>query len=141
MRKSKFAVMLGAVALAMGTILGAAAPASAAAPSSCGAGSACVWSGYNYAVDWGTLPGSLGWEWCVDDFRDYFSINNKASSVYNNGNIETTYLYQYPNKQGARISILRGSGYTDLGKVSFNDKASSSYFTSGLSLTGTARCA
>jgi hypothetical protein len=103
-------------------------------------GSTCVWSGANYATDWGTVGGFINFTWCVDDLGDYWNINNKTTSVFNRGNTETSYLYDGVNKTGSRITILRGTGKTDLSSVGFNDRASSGYFTSGLTKVGTATC-
>ncbi|WP_149084709.1 MULTISPECIES: peptidase inhibitor family I36 protein [Microbacterium] len=130
------------IAAALLAVTGALAPAPPARASlgECGAGSTCVWSGANYATDWGTVGGFINFTWCIDDLGNYFNINNKATSVFNRGNTDTAYLYDYPNKAGSRITILRGTGKSDLRAVGFNDRASSGYFTSGLTKAGTATC-
>ena len=135
----KIIVSVAAVLLAATGTLVTAAPASASL-SECGSGSTCVWSGANYATDWGTVGGFINFTWCIDDLGDYFNINNKTTSVYNKGNTETSYLYDGVNKTGSRIIILRGTGKSDLSSVGFNDVASSGYFTSGLTKVGTATC-
>lgn len=132
-------VSAAAILVAAAGIVATAAPASASL-SECRSGSTCVWSGANYATDWGTVGGFINFTWCIDDLGDYFNIDNKTTSVYNKGNTETSYLYEFANKQGARITILRGTGKTDLSTVGFNDRASSGYFTSGLTKVGTATC-
>lgn len=133
--------MVGAAAilLAAAASVATAAPASASL-SECGSGRTCVWSGANYATDWGTIGGFIAFERCVDDFSKYTNINNKTTSVYNNGNTDTSYLYDGFNKSGSRITILRGAKYADLSSVGFNDKASSGYFSSHLSQQGTSWC-
>lgn len=135
----KIIVSAAAILMAATGTLATAAPASASL-SECGSGSTCVWSGANYATDWGTVGGFINFTWCIDNLGNYFNINNKTTSVFNNGNTETSYLYDGVNKSGSRITVLRGSGMKDLSAYGFNDRASSGYFTSGLTKVGTARC-
>lgn len=135
----KVVAAAGAILLASTGALVSATPASASL-NECSAGSTCVWSGANYATDWGTIGGFINFTWCIDNLGNYSNINNRATSVYNRGNTETSYLYDGVNKTGSRITILRGTGKPDLSTIGFNDVASSGYFTSGLSRVGTARC-
>lgn len=138
-RFKKVAVGAAAVLFAAAATLSGAASASASL-SECSTGSTCVWSGANYATDWGTVGGFINFTWCIDNLGDYWNINNKTTSVLNKGRTETSYLYDGVNKTGSRITILRGTGKTDLGSVGFNDRASSGYFDSGLKKVGTATC-
>lgn len=138
-RFKKVAVSAAAILVAAAATLSSAASASASL-SECSSGSTCVWSGPNYATDWGTVGGFINFTWCIDDLGDYWSINNKTTSVFNQGRTETSYLYDGVNKTGSRITILRGTGKTDLNSVGFNDRASSGYFDSGLTKVGTATC-
>lgn len=128
-----------AILLAATGTFATAAPASASL-SECASGRTCVWSGANYATDWGTVGGFISFTWCIDDLGDYFNINNRTTSVFNRGNTETAYLYDGVNRTGSRITILRGTGKSDLRAIGFNDRASSGYFTSGLTKAGTATC-
>lgn len=138
-QSTKLFVGAAAIIMAATATLSTAAPASASL-SECGSGRTCVWSGANYATDWGTIGGFIGFEWCVDKFANHTNINNKTTSVYNNGRTETAYLYDGANKSGSRVVILRGTRKANLSTIGFNDRASSGYFTSGLSLVGSARC-
>lgn len=135
----KFIFSTAAILIATAASLSGASSASASL-SECSTGSTCVWSGANYATDWGTVGGFINFTWCIDDLGDYWNINNKTTSVFNRGNTETSYLYDGVNKTGSRITILRGTGKTDLSSVGFNDRASSGYFASGLTKVGTATC-
>lgn len=128
-----------AVVVSSVAVFGFATPANASL-SECRSGNMCVWSGANYATDWGTVGGFLNWSWCVDQFSRYWVIDDKATSVYNNGRSENGYLYRNANKSGARFTVLRGNRFSDLRKNGFNDMASSGYFSSGLGRVGTSAC-
>jgi hypothetical protein len=109
-----------------------------AAVSDCGSGRACAWSGYGYGVDgfWGWTS----WIYCYDDFTGGSLSNDKASSFYNNGNVQTARMYQYANASGPYISRPIKTGYSDLNTVSFNDRATSGYFSAYITSAGTSTC-
>ncbi|MCK8475647.1 peptidase inhibitor family I36 protein [Microbacterium aurugineum] len=132
--------MLVALALSGAGVFAVAGPA-AAAPSDCPKGYHCTYSGYNYGNDAWQQPSTHKFLNCVDKmYIGWRTYQNVASSAYNNGNVQTSYLYSGVEKTGKRLPFARGTGKPDLGKHAFNDTAESGYFSSTLNSAGSALC-
>lgn len=131
---------LVAIALGGAGVFALAAPA-AAAPSDCGPGLHCSYSGYNYGNDAFQQPSTHKFENCVDDmYIGWRTYKNVASSAFNNGRSQTSYLYAGTSKTGNSISFARGTGTVNLGNRGFNDTAESGYFASTLGSVRSALC-
>ncbi|KJL30217.1 hypothetical protein RS83_00967 [Microbacterium oxydans] len=138
--RKKIAGVFLALALSGAGIFGLAGPA-AAAPSDCGLGLHCSYSGYDYGNDYFQGPDTHKFQNCVDDmYIGLRSYKNVASSAFNNGRTQVSYLYSGVNQTGSRISFVKGTGTPNLGTRSFNDMADSGYYSSTLGSTGTALC-
>lgn len=117
------------------------AGAAAAAPSDCGVGYHCTYSGYNYGNDAWQQPSTHKFLNCVDEmYIGWRSYMNVASSAFNNGRLQTSYLYAGAKKTGKWISFGVGKGTANLGTRDFNDTAASGYFSSTLGSSGSALC-
>lgn len=119
----------------------AVAGAAAAAPSDCGRGYHCSYSGYNYGNDGWQQPSTHKFLNCADQmYLGWSSYGNKASSAFNNGRTDRSYLYSGAFQTGTRIAFERGTGTGNLGTRGFNDTAESGFFESTLSRSGGALC-
>lgn len=117
---------ISAVLLGFGTVV-AVTPV-AAADSSCGAGHTCVWEDSWYR------KGVIRFQRYIPDFSLWTfdngrRANDEISSVWNNGNYEDSCLFEHRNGGGEARRITRGTWVDDLRSRSFNDRASSAYFT------------
>ncbi|MGS0562186.1 peptidase inhibitor family I36 protein [Microbacterium aurugineum] len=132
--------VLIALALSSVGVFALAGPA-AAAPTDCPKGYHCTYSGYNYGNDAWQQPSTHKFVNCVDDmYIGWRTYRNVASSAFNNGNSQDSYLYSGTKKTGAYQFFARGTGKSDLGKYGFNDTAESGYFRSTLNSAGSALC-
>jgi hypothetical protein len=121
-------------------VLVLAGPASAA-PSDCALGYHCTYSGYDYGNDAWQQPSTHKFLNCADDmYIGWRSYKNVASSAFNNGRYQASYLYAGTYKTGRSISFPKGTGVPNLGTLSFNDNAESGYFDTTRSGSGSALC-
>jgi hypothetical protein len=127
------------LALAGAGVFALAGPA-AAAPSDCGAGYTCSYSGYNYGNDAWQQPSTHKFLNCVDNMAiGWRTYKNVASSAFNNGYSQTSYLYRGSTQTGGTpLKLPRGSGSANLG--SYNDDIESGYFSGTLGSKGSALC-
>lgn len=127
------AVMIGVV----GGGLMVASPASAAT-SNCPSGALCVWKDTAYRTA-GSDSALVGFQNYVDNYAYYsyggYSANDSITSVYNNGNTSTVYMYIDKNFSGYEFQLGRGTGDGDLSNTvgavptsAWNDKTSSGEF-------------
>lgn len=139
MKFAKKAIGAAAAAgIATAIALTAAAPASAAT-SDCASGYFCLWRDSNYQT------GSDGTHlykffYYYTNFTNVtysgtaYSVNDSASSVYNNGNSSSASIFQHASGGGWEINYATKTGQANLGTVGANDEASSGYFCSATSL-------
>lgn len=138
--RKRVAGALFALALSGAGVFALAAPASAA-PADCGLGYHCSYSGYNYGNDAWQQPSTHKFLNCADNMAiGWRTYNNVASSAFNNGRTQVSYLYPGQTKTGTPISFAVGRGTTDLGSRSFNDTAESGYFDTTRASAGGALC-
>jgi hypothetical protein len=138
-RKKAASALLALVLSGVG-VLALAGPA-AAAPSDCRLGLHCTYSGYNYGNDAWQQPSTHKFESCVDNmYIGWRSYKNVASSAFNNGRTDRSYLYTGAFQTGTRIPFERGMGTPNLGTRNFNDTAESGYFESNLSRARSILC-
>jgi hypothetical protein len=127
-----------AAALAAATLLGA-APAYAGT-GDCPSGRACVWKDTNYKTA-GSDTKHKSFSQYIEDYRQYSwsgqgGINDNVTSLYNNGNLESTRWYQDIWGVGAYFTLTKKHGDGDLSNTSgyggsgHNDWISSSFFES-----------
>lgn len=128
-----------AIMISSAGVFAVAGPA-AAAPSDCGVGYHCSYSGYGYTNDPMQQPSTHKFLNCADDmYIGWRTYHNVASSAFNNGRYNTSYLYPGVKQTGTpRIAFAVGLGLANLG--SFNDNAESGYFSSTLASKGSALC-
>ncbi|WP_413228360.1 peptidase inhibitor family I36 protein [Actinomyces trachealis] len=116
------------VGLAVGlAALGVTAPASASAY--CEKGYTCVYQDAYYS------NGQLDFSRFIPQFTEWHfegqvlrNASNKASSVWNNGRYESSFLYDHAWGRGRCLGVARGSWVDDLNTKGFNDITSSGYF-------------
>ncbi len=125
----------------------ASAPAASAAVSDCPSGATCIWRDANYQtagvgsrrVQYYSHIGNFGfWDYgpsAVSGMIPWGNANDSASSVYNNGNYERSYLFEHANEKGRRWTLLKKTGDANLSDssghvVGANDILSSGYFES-----------
>lgn len=138
--RKKVAGAMLALVLSTAGVFAVVSPASAA-PADCGLGYHCSYSGYNYSNDAWQQPSTHKFQNCADDmYIGWRTYKNVASSAFNNGRFETSYLYSGSSKTGSSLPSARGSGKPNLGSYSFNDTAESGYFSSTLDDDGSALC-
>ncbi len=133
MTKRMLAGALLAVGLAVPAVF-VAAPAQAAI-SNCPSGATCLWEDKDYATN-GNGASLVSFQRYIPDLGLWqysgttISANDSVSSVYNNGNMSTVYLYRDVNKGGWVISFLIKTGDSDLSNngSGINDNISSGYF-------------
>ena len=137
--RDRVAGALLAIALSGTGIFALAGPA-AAAPSDCAPGLHCTYSGYNYGNDFFQGPTTHKFENCVDSmYMGLRSYRNIASSAFNNGRREASFLYRGASQTGgAPLKFLPGIGSANLG--GYNDDIESGYFASTLKSVGSALC-
>jgi hypothetical protein len=135
--KRKLAVV-AIVAATFGATMLLASPASAAT-SNCPSGATCIWKDSGYASS-GNGGSEVGFQNSVDWYTFYSyptvggNADDSASSVYNNGNVSTSYMYVDPSFKGPsfRLSIKTGDGdlSNNVGYAppGFNDLISSGRF-------------
>ena len=99
-RRTFAAVAITAGVLASGII--AAAPASAA-QSDCPSGAACNW------IDGSWVGFLTPFYQSINDYRDY-SMSDKATSVYNNGNLSQVRMYDDINYGGSYVTLAIKTG-------------------------------
>jgi hypothetical protein len=137
----KRSLKLGAVAIALavaGTIALPAA-AQAAGPTGCTTlGYTCMWMDGDYKTA-SSSGNSVKWQQYIPNFGTWnygsstYNAANSASSLYNNGNTETVYLYDNTSKSGFAFS--RGvqqfsTNFAGAFGVGHNDNLESGYFAS-----------
>ena len=140
--------LLSVVAIGVGTV-GLAAPANAAAPASCDAGTACFWKDTAYKSG-GDANLNMWYEHDLPNFQHWNyghseaflltgNTNDSASSIYNNGNTDTTYWYTDANRGGYYFTLPIKEGDNNLANSAgavdtnaYNDQLSSAYFYSCL---------
>lgn len=127
------------LALATASALGVSAVATAA-PTGCASGNLCMWrdSGYETA---GVQTHEMWFSLKYSDFRTRYytgtqSAHDNGSSIYNNGNFYSVYMYVNTNYGGASFILAKGTGDGNLGSGTspvpggFNDELDSGCFTS-----------
>lgn len=145
MRRSALLAAVGCLTVG-GGVLAIAVPANAAAPANCASGYACWWGDSGYLTSGSTK--NVHYEYDIPDFQKWnygqttqFALgdsNDSASSVYNNGNTDTTYWYTDANEGGYHFTLPIKDGDSDLNNSTgavgpgFNDDLSSAYFYSCL---------
>lgn len=147
MRKSIFSrirrgvVMAGvAVGLAVGGSVAVAVPANAATLYSCADGDACLWRIDNFRGYYGTggQLDNLRFANCIDNLA-WYGYDNTVSSVVNNGRTDSLYIYRDPYKGGGTpLWMARGTAKATMG--AWDNVASSVYFSSRLSSSGSSTC-
>ena len=129
------------VTLAAGMALLAGAGAASAAPTGCASGYMCLWKDVAYETN-GSSYNEAAFEFYHTNFRYWGAwtgvnyVNDKASSVYNNGRLATARLYVNSGFSGSSFSLVRGTGDSNIhdaiGTVpypSFADELSSGCFS------------
>lgn len=119
--------MLAALVMMLGVGIGGAVPASAA--EACPGKYACAYENKNWhngGGDWAAFAEK------IPNFKNY-SMNDRASSVYNNGNDCAARFYQNSYYGGEELHVPKGKGYSDLSKLrmgfrTWEDKISSGRF-------------
>jgi len=131
--------VFGMLGLAVLMTVGSGTVASAAI-SDCPAGYSCLWEDSNYKTN--------GYDWDSANFQLYHTnfrywdgfyshphVNDKVSSLYNNGRVSTAWYYVNSGFSGSFFLLARGSGDGDLGNSignapgGFNDELSSACFS------------
>lgn len=130
--------LLAIVGIAVLSMIGISSSANALS-SDCASGYFCVWDGYSYS---GTMAGSA---FDVSNYNNHSTLkhlNDKATSVSNNGNYKRVKACEHPNYQG-ECFVVRNASRNDatltirdpnltngVGQWSynFNDKLSSHYW-------------
>lgn len=111
----------------------AAAPA-VAAPTGCPSGATCLWKDSNYLTN-GSVWQNQYYQYSIPNFANYnyngtnINLNDSVSSVYNNGNYETAYLYNYSPRSAVAFVQQIKTG-TALVSSQWNDQLSSGWFQS-----------
>lgn len=130
--------MVAALALAGGAVT--AAPAQAAPLYSCNDGDTCLWKLDYFKGFYGT-GGQLHYlrfANCIDNLA-WYGYDNDVSSVVNNGRTDSLYIYRDPYKGGgAPLWMAKGTAMGTMG--AWDNVASSAYFSSRLSSSGTSTC-
>jgi hypothetical protein len=101
-------------------VVAAAAPSTPAyAPSGCGSGNLCFWNNINYNDGPGQLSGSnASWFNFAHSSCPGGTWADCVSSIFNNGVNCTAHVYYYTNYAGPKLNISRGTGYSDLTRLS-----------------------
>lgn len=129
-----------AIALAVGGGFLVAAPANAAPVYSCNDGDACLWRLDSFRGYYGTggQLDNLRFANCIDNLA-WYGYDNTVSSVVNNGRTDSLYIYRDAYKGGGTpLWMARGATKATMG--AWDNVASSVYFSSRLSSSGTSTC-
>jgi hypothetical protein len=111
MRRTAVQILIVLALMGVGTVV-AAAPAQAA-QSQCTSGEFCVWEHSNYSGCFRGMPGDINnyatasWETCTG------VMDNKATSVKNEGTMCNVRFYQFPNQTGITLRLFRESSGND----------------------------
>jgi hypothetical protein len=95
-----------------------------AALSSCPASNLCFWVNAGYAGNMGKFAGDNGW-WGQYSQAQCASgtWNDCASSLYNHGNYDAVYVYQDVNGGGGRACVAKGTAWSNLTTLHYNNGA------------------
>lgn len=130
--KKRLAAAGAAAATAAVAVTLFAAPANAAT-SDCPSGSTCLWRDADYVTN-SSGTHYLEFTEYIPDFSqwDYsgttLSANDSASSIYNHGTQQMSYLYVNANESTFAFSLALGQTYSNLKTAGYNDDLSSGYF-------------
>lgn len=134
MKKSRLAAVFVGAVMVLAGVAAVAAPASAAT-SNCPTGSLCIWGDSGFRTD-GTDSALVSFASYIPNYSTWnysgkpINANNSASSIYNNGRVETAFMYNNTYKTGFMFSIPRGNSNSNLLWAGQNDKISSGYYAS-----------
>lgn len=122
--KRQVTAALSALLIAAGALT-VTAPASA--DSSCPSGATCLWQDANYKGGKFTFyryaPDLSEWH-----FDNGVNVDNRTSSVWNNGNYESVCLFADYSGHGRSFRLAKGTWQDNLLWRRFNDMTSSAYF-------------
>ena len=134
---SRFSLGVFATGLA---IVGAGMPAHAS-QTGCASGYTCLWEDTNYLTN-GDAYNEAAFEFYHTNFRYWGAwsginyVNDKTSSLYNNGRMSTVYMFNDSGFSGTFFSLSRGTGdgslHNTVGNVpysGFADELSSGCFS------------
>ncbi len=123
----KFRVMIVAMAAGLCVLVGGTTTASAASLSDCGSGYACLY-------DYKGHSGSYAKFHSYISYLGNFNMDNKATSLYNNGNNCTASFYQLSSKRGYRLDLQKGYVIYNLANTrmtsskTWNNRITSGYY-------------
>lgn len=130
--------LLAILGTTLAATVGVTAVASAA-PAGCASGYACFWEDHSYLTD-GSPYNEVRFYMYYTDFNYLNYTTNKdahdnVSSLYNNGNSQSIYVYKNENFGGQAFGLSKKVGDNDLSNSSggapggFNDSIDSGCFT------------
>jgi hypothetical protein len=118
------AIVAGAMIAAPAASAAQPAAMQPAAQSSCPAGYLCFWVNAGYAGAMGKFAGDNGWWGQYSQAQCQTGTwNDCASSLYNHGNYDAVYVYQDVNYGGGRACAARGTAWSNLTTLHFNNGA------------------
>jgi hypothetical protein len=125
--KKSFAAIAVTLLATMGILIGGASTASAADLSDCRSGYACLYDGAGHTGSFALFASFIS-------YLGNQSMDNKATSLYNNGNSCTASFYQLATKKGHRLDLEKGyvmynlENYRMTSTESWNNRITSGYF-------------
>jgi hypothetical protein len=124
-------VLISAFALAGLGFLAVDATNASAAPAGCSATYLCIYPDPGYSGGFGEFSGNN------TNWNDYTTSKNNCgngtwndcvSAAYNDGTSCTVWLWTNAGYTGRSLSIARGTGYSNLASVNFDDTTSSNHW-------------